>query len=57
MAKLFKEKYFKQEYVEYIKQKKLFHYFQDDFNIEYRKNIINKNIVKFKYASVNKFKF
>ena len=46
MAKLFKEKYFKQEYVEFIKEKKLYRYWQDDFNIEYIKNIINKNLEK-----------
>ena len=43
MSKRFKEKFFKQEYIEFMKAKKHFRYFQDDMNIEYRKNINNKN--------------
>ena len=43
LAKRFQEKYFKTEYVEFIKEKKKYRYFQDDINIEYKKNLINKN--------------
>ena len=43
LSKRFKEKYFKQEYIEYIIEERRFHYSQDDININYRKNIINKN--------------
>ena len=43
LAKRFKEKFFKQEYVEFIKEKKRYKYYQDDINVEYKKNLINKN--------------
>ena len=42
-AKRFKGNYFKHEYIEFINEEKKFHYCQDDININYKKNIINKN--------------
>ena len=42
-AKRFKGYFFKQEYIEFIKEEKKYKYFKDDISINYKKNIINKN--------------
>jgi hypothetical protein len=44
IAKRFKGNFFKQEYIEFIKEEIQFRYFKDDININYKKNIINKNL-------------
>ena len=43
--KRFNDHYFEKEYAEFLLEKKNFIYSSDDFNINYRKNIFNKNIV------------
>ena len=53
--KRFRDKFFKREYIEIMIEKKNYKYYKDDFDINYQKNIFNKNI-EFNISVSKKFK-
>ena len=55
LKKQFYERYFRKEMVDYLIEKKNFNYSMDDFQINYKKNIFNKNI-EFKVLFSQKIK-
>ena len=44
LNRFFRERYFENEYNEYLNERNNFKFYHDDYDISYRKNIYNKNI-------------